>query len=222
MKIFLVISLFLFPFFSNASTFSLEPGLYHLEWAYGPNDNYKTVAGVVGDIDEVDGFYYLKNKIDDQSNDEVYIVINKGSGAVFFKHEEIEGGPTIGWANIQLNDKSILIDAPTTKNFYDNTDGDSDRNIKYKVGVKFPGSKKTKNTSEIAPIEILKNDVFKIDCSDYFKSNEEHGGNEKKNDPMEDYSSSVLLSNDGLCNSSLNKNNKAEVLKGWMLFKRIS
>lgn len=222
MKIFLVISLFLFPFFSNASTFSLEPGIYHLEWAYGPNDNYKTVAGVVGGIDEVDGVYYLKNKIDDQSNDEVYIVINKGSGAVFFKHEEIEGGPTIGWANIQLNDRSIVIDAPTTKNFYDNTEGDNDRDIKYKVGVKFHGGKKAKNTSEIAPIEILKNDVFKIDCSDYFKSNQEDGGKEKKNDPMEDYSSSVLLSNDGLCNSTLNKNNKFEVLNGWMLFKRIN
>ena len=105
MKIFLVIFLFLFPLLSNASAFSLEPGLYHLEWAYGSNDSYKTIAGIVGNVDEVDGFYYLKNKIDDQSNDEIYIAINKGSGAVFFKHEEIEGGPTIGWANIQLNDK---------------------------------------------------------------------------------------------------------------------
>ncbi|HEY2454511.1 MAG TPA: hypothetical protein VGI71_18220 [Scandinavium sp.] len=221
MKIFLVIFLFLFPFLSNASDFSLEPGLYHLEWAYGPNDNYKTITGVVGNIDKADGVYYLRNKIDDQSNDEVYIVINKGSGAVFFKHEEIEGGPTIGWASIQLNDKTILIDTPTTKNFYDNTNGDSERDIKYKVGVKFSGNKKAKNTSEIFPIEILKSDAFKVDCSEYFKSNEEHRGKEKRNDPMEDYSSSVLLSNDGLCNSTLNKNNKIEVLNGWMLFKRI-
>ncbi|WP_431644591.1 hypothetical protein, partial [Enterobacter hormaechei] len=72
MKIFLVTFLFLFPFFSNASVFSLEPGLYHLEWAYGPNDNYKIIAGVVGGVDEVNGVYYLKNKNDDQSNDEVY------------------------------------------------------------------------------------------------------------------------------------------------------
>lgn len=222
MKIFLVTFLFLFPFFSNASVFSLEPGLYHLEWAYGPNDNYKIIAGVVGGVDEVNGVYYLKNKNDDQSNDEVYIVINKGSGAFFFKHEEIEGGPTIGWANFQLNDKAILIDTPTTKNFYDNTDGDSDRYIKYRVGVKFPVNKKAKNTSEIAPIEILKNDVFKIDCSEYFKLNEKYVSKAKRNNPMEDYSSRVLLSNDGLCNSILNKNNKVEVLKGWMLFKRIS
>lgn len=222
MKMFLAISLFFFPFFSNANVSSLEPGLYHLEWAYGPNDNYKIIAGVVGDVDKVDGFYYLKNKIDDQSNDEVYILINKGSGTVFFKHEEIEGGPTIGWANIQLNDKAILIDTPTTKNFYDNTDGDSDRDIKYKVGFKFPGSKKAENISEIAPMEILKNNVFKVDCSEYFKSNKEPGGKEKKNDPMQDYSSSVLLSDNGLCNSIINKNNKTEVLKGWMLFRRIS
>ncbi|MGJ3448283.1 hypothetical protein [Enterobacter sp. PTB] len=221
MKIFLVIFLFLLPFFSNASTLSLEPGLYHLEWAYGPNDNYKTVAGVVGDIDEVDGVFYLKNKIDDQSNDEVYIVISKYSDVVFFKHEEIEGGPTIGWANIQLNDKTIVINTPITKNFYDNTDGDSDRDVKYKVGIKFPGNNKSKNTPEIAPIEILKNDVFKIDCSEYFKSNEDYGSKEKKNDSMQDYSSSVLLSSDGLCNSTLNKSNKVEILNGWMLFKRI-
>ncbi|EKS7427542.1 hypothetical protein [Enterobacter cancerogenus] len=221
MKRFSVFILFLFSFFLNASALSLEPGLYHLEWAYGSNDNYKTIPGVVGNIDEVNGTFYFKNKIDDQSNDEVYIIINKASNVVFFKHEEFEGGPTIGWANMQLSDGVLLIHSPTTKNFYDNTDGDSRRTIKYKIGIKFSGVNKANNITEIAPMEILNSDAFKIDCSKYFTLNKNYHKKKKKNNPMEDYSNNVLLSNNGLCNTILNNNNKSEVLNGWMLFKRI-
>ncbi|QMM78025.1 hypothetical protein HVW95_19460 [Escherichia coli] len=220
MKAFLVIFLFIVPFCSSANDLSLVPGVYHLEWAYGPNDNYKIVPGAVGDVHKIDGAFYLKNITNFQSNDAVYIVIGNDSSIVFYEHDETEGGPTIGWANIHANKKMLIINNPTIKDFYDTTFGDSALTIKYKVGVKFSGAK-FKNTIEIVPVEMLKNDAFKVDCNEYFKLNKGYGSGDERNDPARIYSGSVLLNYNGLCNYIANKHNKIELLNGWMLFKRI-
>lgn len=221
MKIFIFFCFLFSSFVTNANTLSLIPGIYHLEWAYGKNDNYKIVSGVIGGMEKIGNNYYFKNKMNDQSNDEVYIVIDKTSGFIFYKHEEIEGGPTIGWANILIKDGMIVISPPTTKNFYDNTNGDSDFNVKYKIGNEFPGHKSAKKDLEMIPMQIIKEDSFKVDCQQYFKLNKRSENKRNANDSTQSYSSVVLLSDDGLCNSILNKHNKIEVLNGWMLFKRV-
>lgn len=226
MKAFLMILLFFVPFYLSANVLSLVPGMYHLEWVYGPNNSYKVVTGAVRGIDEIDGEVYFKNIIDlqsndeFQSNDEVYIVIGNDSSVAFYMHDEIEGGPTIGWANIHLKKGGIIIDNPTTKYFYDDTVGDDYLTIKYKVDVKFAGIK-FKDIIEKVPVERLKNDAFKVDCNEYFKLNKGYDNGDEKNDAMRDYSRRVLLNYNGLCNYIVNKHNKVELLNGWMLFKRI-
>lgn len=232
MKAFLVILLFLVSFCSSANDLSLVPGVYHLEWAYGPNDNYKIVPGVVGNVHKIDGFFYLKKEeffpSNDtreevfQSNDTVYIVIGNDSSLAFYMHDELDSGPTIGWANVHVNKRTLIIDNPTTKYFYNDAVGDNFQAIKYRVGVKFAGDE-IKNVTENVPVEILKKDAFKVDCNEYFKLNERYGNRKEneRNNPMDDYSRRVLLNYDGLCNYIVNKHNKIELLNGWMLFKRI-
>ncbi|KKC62286.1 hypothetical protein WG82_18130 [Citrobacter amalonaticus] len=206
---------------ASASSTSLGSGLYHLTWVYGNENNYKTITGVVSDINRHGDDYFFVNRTDQQSNDEVYLYLNKNSDTIFYKHEEIEGGPTIGWADFTIDNGVLLIEVPTTKNFYDYTSGDDHEKIKYKVGRKFLGQKSGKKRLENIPFTIINKTSFKVDCVKYFKVNQKIDGNRPENDPMKDYSDRVLLSNYGLCNVILNKYPPQNINGGWILFERI-
>lgn len=221
MRTIIALPILLYSFLASANSTTLESGLYHLTWVYGNENNYKTITGIVSDINKNGGDYFFVNRTDQQSNDEVYLYVNKNSGTVFYKHEEIEGGPTIGWADLKIDNGVFLIEVPTTKNFYDDTSGGSDKKVKYKVGQKFLGQQNGRNISENIPFTIINDISFKVECTKYFKINQKSGGNRPENDPMQDYSDLVLLSNYGLCNAILNKYTSLYIMGGWMLFEKI-
>lgn len=221
MRTIIVLTILLYSFLVSASSTPLSSGLYHLTWVYGNENNYKTITGVVGDINKRGGDYFFVNRTDQQSNDEVYLYLNKNSGTVFYKHEQIEGGPTIGWADFTIDNGVLLIEAPTTKNFYDDISGGNDKKVKYKVGQKFPSQKSGKKARESIPFTIINKISFKVECAKYFKINQKSDGNRPKNDPMQDYNDRVLLSNYGLCNAILNKHPPQYIMGGWMLFEKI-
>lgn len=115
----------------------------------------------------------------------------------------------------------LLIEAPTTKNFYDDTSGDDDEKVKYKVGQKFLGQQSGKKILENIPFTIINEISLKVDCVKYFKVNQKNDGNRRKKDPMKDYSDRVLLSNNGLYNIILNRHPPQNITGGWVLFKKV-
>lgn len=133
MKLILITLAFLFSYGCYAQNQNLEDGLYHAYWVYGENDNYKTSSLIASKPDKIGNDYYFLNKTNDESNNEIYASVLNGGVVFFYKHDETEGGPSIGWANATLSDNKITIDSLTVKNFHDSTDGDTDKNIKYKI-----------------------------------------------------------------------------------------
>lgn len=218
MKNIILAPIFLCTFSASAA---ITPGLYHLVWVNGTENSYKIVKGVVSDTSNINSSYFFVNRTDQQSNDEVYLFIKQKTGTVFYKHEEIEGGPTIGWADFTIDNGILSITPPTTKNFYDNTSGDNNKHIKYKVGVKFSGRTANNSLYEKIPVSVINTNSFKVECTQYFKANQEDGSNRTKSDPMQDFSDRVLLSNDGLCNAIYNKYNPTGIKNGWMFFEKI-
>ncbi|CFR14365.1 Uncharacterised protein [Yersinia frederiksenii] len=60
----------------------------------------------------------MKNELNTQSNDEVYMQVKSGDISLFYKNEEVEGGPTIGWSDAQQVNGGLLLNASTVRSFY--------------------------------------------------------------------------------------------------------
>ncbi|WP_147408177.1 hypothetical protein [Rahnella woolbedingensis] len=96
MKFLFITLAFFFSYGCNAQTLHFEDGLYHADWVYGETDNYKTSSLISSKPDKIGSSYYFLNKTNDESNDEIYMSVVSGDVLFFYKHDEIEGGPSIG------------------------------------------------------------------------------------------------------------------------------
>ncbi|MDK9605693.1 hypothetical protein [Lelliottia wanjuensis] len=205
--------------FSCQSAISyINDGVYYSFWVTGDVDKYVANDVMSNDPQKIGNDFYFINNGNKGVNDEVYMLVNNAQIEFFYKHDEIEGGPSIGWATAKLSDNNILVDPPTVKNFYDETVGDVDDSIKYKVGEKFKGNNRSSKEREVIPLRKINDMEYKVDCDVYFEENVKYNNSRPpKDEPMKDYSKKILLNNNGICNFILD--NKSS--KGGVLFKKI-
>lgn len=209
-------------FNSHAEKTSIDDGIYYSYWAYGKINSYKISELIISKPNKIDNSFYFINNTNDESNNEIYMLVKNKNITLFYKHDEIEGGPSIGWDDAKLVGNELTVNAPTVKNFYDDTNGDSDENIRYKIGEKFPGNNRPTKEKEIIPLQKINPNEFKVDCSAYFEVNMQVNNLPKPvDDPMKDYSKKILMNNNGLCNIALDKQPNEQISKGWILFKKI-
>lgn len=219
----ILITLFiLFSPESHAGIDSLNDGIYYAYWVYGEINDYKTTSLIASNPTKENNNFYFSNKKNDESNNEIYVLSRAEVILIFYKHDEIEGGPSIGWADAKFNNGRLIVGSPTVKNFYDETAGDINNNVKYKIGEKFTGNNKVQNEKEIIPLQKINHNEFKIDCLDYFNDNyKQNSKHPLKDDPMKNYSKKVLVNNNGLCNLILSQKKNEETHNGWILLKKI-
>lgn len=218
------ISCFIFcliPLFASAKQDVLNDGLYYAYFVHGTDGNYKLTELMANKPNKINGVNYFINDINLQSNDEVYLMVNDEKYTFFYKHDQIEGGPVIGWANAIFSENKLTVESPTVKDFYsDSSGGAPGKNIKYKVESEFSGVSQKVKYNELVPLQNVSPDAFKVDCNDYFKLN--LIGNDYKpfkNDPMAYYDDRVFMNYNGLCNVLLGE---SKLKDGWILFKKIN
>ncbi|CNI53205.1 hypothetical protein [Yersinia bercovieri] len=198
----------------------ISDGIYYAYWVYGDEYLYDKYPILTNNPSSLNGHFYMKNELNAQSNDEVYMQVKSGDISFFYKHEEVEGGPTIGWSDAQQVNGGLLLDSSTVRSFY--VEGGGGQKTKYFVGDKFEGFSRPLKEREFVPLIELKNSEYKMDCSSYLaanvKKNEEiySGGNIWKR-----HEGVVFINGDGICNALFQNNAPVQVKKGWVLFKKL-
>lgn len=206
MKYMLIILSCLLSYSSQAESITIEDGVYYSYWVRGDIGNYKITDTISNKPNKIGQDYYLINNIDEGSNNEVYMLVQNGNVKFFYKHDEIEGGPSIGWGTAKLIDNKLYLDFPTVKNFYDDTNGDADRSIKYKIGSEFSENDRPGKEKEVIPLQKINPKEYKVDCLAYFDENMKYNKTSyPKDDAMKNYSKKVLINNNSLCNLILDK-----------------
>lgn len=219
MKILFTMLSVLFSFTCQASNNFIDDGVYYLYWVSGEINEYRINDVISSKPVRTGNDYFFINNVSEGSNDEVYLLVRNGIVEIFYKHDEVEGGPSVGWATTKLVDNDLFVDPPTVKNFYDDTAGDTDKSIKIKVGVRFNGNNRPPKEQEIIPLQKINGTEYKVDCVNYFEENVKHNNSKPpKDDPMKDYSKKILINNNAICNRVLGK----KPSDGWVLFKKIS
>ncbi|PVZ79333.1 hypothetical protein C9426_33970 [Serratia sp. S1B] len=218
----LVVAVSAIFFNAHAENVNIMDGLYYSYWVYGESNNYKITSDMANKPLKIGSDYYFKNNKNTISNDEIYMKVKKNTITFFYKHDEIEGGPSIGWSKATPSASGLLVKTSMVKNFYDITNGFTDGNAKYKVGNEFTDGDIKINISEIIPLEEVNPGEYKVNCFDYFKINSrEKGVSALKNNPMRDYSGSVFINYNGICNIVFDKNKPDYIRGGWVLLKKI-
>ncbi len=227
MKKILLYAALSFPLFAFGENFKIRDGLYYSYWVYKDKGALKEYGNLSNSPRKEMGRYVLTPTLEYTAADEIYMQVKNGEPVLYYYHVNVGAGyNTIGWADAKFSKNNMVI----AENTIQMVTEDTKEHIV--VGDEFSGKLVRLETDEIAPLRLIDDNTFEVDCNKYLNVNgykdngipdyEEPDPKGRKDIGLSYPATVFSVSEIGICAAFLDDDIVPQIKKGWIQFRRLN